>query len=105
MPPCPINSMISSWGKAAATAVNAGGVGRGDESAVSVGIEACARRHLGHRPCGASAGIGPPHLGHWLKLDVSLIPIPEARMQRGYRKCVIKDSLCPFRRALDVAGN
>src|SRR3954452_18782735 len=49
-------------------------------------MEAWARRHFGHRPWGASAGMGPPHLGHWFNLVVSLIPVPEARQGRGYRK-------------------
>jgi ligand-binding sensor domain-containing protein/signal transduction histidine kinase len=47
-------------------------------------MEACAIRHLGQSPCGASAGTGPPHFGHCFSFNVSLIPLPEARASSGY---------------------
>ena len=51
---------------------------------VSVGKEACWRRHLGQRPCGASGGIAAPHFGQDVAA-ASLIPFPEGEWLRGYR--------------------
>src|SRR5436190_16197796 len=85
MPPWPMSSRISSCGKAAATSRRGGGMGLEDgASPVSVGMDAWASRHLGQRPCGASAEIGAPHFGQCFSSDVSLIPVPEAHNTRGY---------------------
>src|ERR1044071_5160019 len=82
-----MSSRISNCGKAAATSDRVGGLGRAEPlSLTSVGIDAWAIRHLGQRPCGASAGMGPPHFGQYFNFSVSFIPIPEARAAQGYRK-------------------
>src|SRR5438094_348588 len=67
---------------------------------VSVGKEACLRRHLGQRACGASGGMAAPQLGQDFAdgaapefcadvegVDCSLIlPFPEAESLEGYRE-------------------
>src|SRR5688572_19334542 len=65
MPPRPISSMISSWGKAAATR-SRDGISAVAVGACASGRAASASTHLGQRPCGASLGTGAPHLGQRL---------------------------------------
>ena len=65
MPPQPINSTISSFGKAAAIVASSGGAKRGPDrdrdrppsESASVGAAAPASAHFGQSPRGASGGI------------------------------------------------
>src|SRR5579859_2474249 len=81
-----MNSRISSCGKPAAMLSRDGGGLASAAGPASVAIEAAASRHLGHKPCGASGGMGALHLGQHLIGSVFIVTVPEEIPCAGYKK-------------------